>query len=92
MLDIARVSVKGQVTIPIEIRKKLGLKDGDKVIFMEKNGDFVLLNANRLAFAEFQRDMAGEAERAGLHSEQDVVDLVKKVRGDMWEVQHAGNV
>ena len=91
MLDVARVSVKGQVTIPVEIRRKLGLKGGDKVIFMEKSGEIVLMNSNRLAFEEFQRDMAGEAEKAGIKSEQDVVDLVKEVRKKMWEARLEGN-
>ncbi|MDR1193730.1 MAG: AbrB/MazE/SpoVT family DNA-binding domain-containing protein [Peptococcaceae bacterium] len=91
MLDLARISVKGQVTIPIEIRRRLGLKDGDKVVFMEKSGDIVLLNSNRLAFEDFQRDMVGEAERAGLNSEKDVVELVKQVRSDMWEARCAGD-
>ena len=91
MLDVARLSVKGQVTIPVEIRRKLGLKDGDKVVFMEKSGEIVLMNPNRLAFEEFQHDMADEAEKAGLNSVQDVVDLVKEVRSKMWEAQHEGN-
>jgi len=91
MLDVARISVKGQVTIPVEIRRKLCLKDGDKVVFIEKGGEIILMNSNRLAFEEFQRDMAGEAEKAGLNSEQDVVDLVKEIRGRMWEAQHAGD-
>jgi len=88
MLDIAKISVKGQVTIPVEIRKKLKLKDGDKVVFMEKSGEIVLMNSNRLAFEDFQREMAGEAEKAGLTSEQDVADLVKEVRGKLWETRH----
>ena len=91
MLNVARISVKGQVTIPVEIRNKLKLKDGDKVVFMEKSGEIVLINSNRLAFEEFQREMTGEAEKAGLNSEQDVVDLVKDVRGKMWEAQREGN-
>ncbi len=91
MLNVARISVKGQVTIPVEIRRKLGLKDGDKVVFMEKGGDIVLLNSNRFAFEEFQRDMAGEAEKSGLYSEQDVADLVKEVRGKIWGARHEGN-
>jgi AbrB family looped-hinge helix DNA binding protein len=91
MLDVARLSVKGQVTIPVEIRRHLGLKGGDKVVFMEKGNNILLLNSNRLAFEEFQRDMAGEAEKVGLNSEQDVVDLVKQVRGKMWEAQRAGD-
>lgn len=33
---------KGQVTIPIEVRKKLKLKPGDRVRFVEENGQIVL--------------------------------------------------
>ena len=84
-MDVARISVKGQVTIPIEIRKKLGLKEGDKVVFMEQGNNIVILNSNRLAFEEFQQAMDGVAEQAGITSEQDVVDLVKDVRQKMWE-------
>ena len=80
MQDMARISVKGQVTIPVAIRRMLGLKEGDKVVFAEKNGSIVLLNANRLAFEEFQRDMAGEAERVGWTSEEDVVNYCKEIR------------
>ena len=84
-MDVARISVKGQVTIPIEIRKKLGLKEGDKVVFMEQGSNIVILNSNRLAFEELQQGMAGAAEQAGITSEQDVVDIVKDIRHKMWE-------
>jgi AbrB family looped-hinge helix DNA binding protein len=88
MLDIAKISVKGQVTIPVEIRKKLKLKEGDKVVFMERSGEIVLVNSNRLAFEDFQSEMEGEAEKAGLASEQDVADFVKELRGKRWEAQY----
>jgi len=90
-MDVARISIKGQVTIPIAIRKRLGLKEGDKVVFLEKGEDVILINSNRLAFEEFQRDMMGEAEKAGLHNQQDVVDLVRQVRQQMWEAHNDGN-
>lgn len=89
---MARVSSKGQVTIPIEIRRSLGIKEGDKVVFAQKDGEIVLLNANRLAFTQFQKGMEGAAEEAGITSEQDVVDLVKQVRKQMWEEHHEGHV
>jgi len=91
-MDVARISIKGQVTIPIEIRKKLGLKEGDKVVFMEQGGNIVIMNSNRLAFEEFQRGMVGAAEQAGITSEQDVVDLVKDVRRKMWGDANDDNV
>jgi len=85
MMDMARISIKGQVTIPIAIRKTLGLKEGDKVVFAKKGGNIILLNSNRLAFEEFQRDMAGEAERVGWADEQYVIDYCKEIRREMWE-------
>ncbi len=30
---------KGQVTVPVEIRRALGLKEGDKLLFTMKNGE-----------------------------------------------------
>jgi AbrB family looped-hinge helix DNA binding protein len=39
----AALTSKGQITIPIEVRKKLGLKAGDRIGFIEnENGEFVL--------------------------------------------------
>jgi len=35
--------------------------------------------------------MIGEAEKTGITSEQDVVDLVDEIRGEIWGRQHAGN-
>jgi AbrB family looped-hinge helix DNA binding protein len=84
-MDMAKISVSGQVTIPAGIRQRLGLKDGDSVVFVEKGDYIVLQNSNRLAFEEFQREMTGEAEKAGVRSEQDAVDLVNLIRQKMWE-------
>lgn len=79
-MDVSRVSSKGQVTIPIEIRKKLGIKEGDKIVFMEKDNNIILINSNQLVYEEFQKEMAGEAEKVGIKSEQDVVEMVREVR------------
>ena len=39
----AGVTSKGQITIPAEVRKKLGLKPGDRVRFIEgENGEYIL--------------------------------------------------
>ena len=35
-MELAKVTSKGQVTIPIEIRKKLGIKNGDKILNLEE--------------------------------------------------------
>ena len=38
-----RVTVKGQVTIPQDIREKLGISPADEVDFIEENGRVYLL-------------------------------------------------
>lgn len=37
-MQLVAVTTKGQITIPIDIREKLGLKPGDKVIVEEDAG------------------------------------------------------
>ncbi len=44
-MELAKITMRGQITIPVEIRKKLGVKDGDKVIFLEENGRIIMGNA-----------------------------------------------
>ncbi len=87
-MELAKVMSKGQVTIPVGIRKRLNLKEGDKVIFLEKDGNIVIANSAMVALAQVQEEFTGEAERLGLKNEQDVVDLVKEVRREIREEQN----
>ena len=41
----SRMTSKGQVTVPVEVRRKLGLKQGDKVEFRESAGETVITRA-----------------------------------------------
>ncbi len=79
-MELAKITTRGQITLPLEIRKKLKVGEGDKVVFYEDNGRIVVENAAKLAFAQVREDFKGEAERLGLETEQDVVDMVKEVR------------
>ena len=42
MMISTSITQKGQVTIPISIRKKLGLKTGQKVAFTDRGKDVVI--------------------------------------------------
>jgi AbrB family looped-hinge helix DNA binding protein len=79
-MELAKITLRGQITIPVAIRKKLGVKDGDKVLFIEENGRIVMENSIRVALKDVQGAFRGEAERLGLKDEQDVVSMVKEVR------------
>ena len=79
-MELAKVMAKGQVTIPINIRRKLNLKEGDKIIFIEKDGNMIIANSAMVALKKIQSSLEGEAERLGLETEEDIVNLVKEVR------------
>ena len=79
-MELAKVTSKGQITIPIDIRKKLGLNNGDKVLFVEEDGKIIMMNSTLLAIREAQAAFKGEAEKLGLKDEKDVVAMIKQIR------------
>ena len=90
-MELAKVTSKGQITIPIAIRKLLGIKDGDKLLFVEKPEGIVVMNPTRMAFENLGQAFIGEAENVGLESEEDVVAMIKEIRRENWEKTNAHN-
>nr|WP_307741314.1 AbrB/MazE/SpoVT family DNA-binding domain-containing protein [uncultured Mobiluncus sp.] len=62
------------------MRRKLGVKDGDKVLFLDDGQRVVMVNVSVQALIRAQADFAGVADRLGVKTEQEVVDMVKEVR------------
>jgi len=96
-MNVARVSANGQITVPVEIRRALRLKKGDKIIFMRNdNGEIIVSNTSSVALHDneskegmlnaaiekLNRAMQDDWEKVGIYSEEDLLAFVKKVR---WE-------
>ena len=80
-MDLSTVTTNGQVTIPAAIRRLLGIKPGNKVLFFQRaNGDIVIGNATIAAIREAQEAFAGAAKDFGWETEDDVLDEVMKSR------------
>lgn len=80
-MNLAKISSNGQITVPVEIRRLLGLKSGDKVLFFQnKDGDVVINNASAKAIYKAQAAFSGVAEEMGVYNEDDVQELVNEVR------------
>lgn len=81
MIEVAKISSQGQVTIPSEIRKSLKLEPGDKIAFItNSNGEFILANASLLSLETAQIDFAGAAKEGGVTDEASLLTLIKEVR------------
>ena len=81
----------GQVIIHVHILKKLGLKEGSYVAFVEEGGTIYLANTLIMTLAIMREGFKGEAERLGLKDEQDVVALVKEVREEIRKERYKNN-
>ena len=85
MNEISRISTKGQVVIPLEIRKDLGLEVGTQVIVSRFNEYVVLKKASipdlRKEFEELTKWGVKYAKMKGIKSEKDVVRMIHEHRG-----------
>jgi len=84
-IDNAKVMSKGQVTIPKDIREILGVSCGDRITFIVENGSVRLINSVVYAMQILQAQMADEAEKTGLNSDDAVMEMVKEIRSESVE-------
>ena len=81
-VDNAKVMSKGQITIPKDVRKVLGVDPGDKVTFIVEGNVVRVVNAASYAMQVLQSQMLGTAESEGILSEEDVADFVTELRSE----------
>ena len=80
-MNLAKLSSTGQVTVPVEIRRFLRLKTGDKILFFQnESGEVVIGNASIDAIRKAQMAFEGVAESLGNPSDDDIQSWVDEVR------------
>jgi len=42
-MNLAKISTNGQITIPVEIRKALDVKSGDKIVFTQNEHGYIIV-------------------------------------------------
>jgi len=47
MMNLAKMSTNGQITVPVEIRRMLGVQAEDKIVFMQnEQGEIIVQKLN----------------------------------------------
>lgn len=85
IVDMAKVMSKGQITIPKEIRQKLGVDTGDKVMIIWDGERVSMMNPVAYALKMIQMEMEGEAEKVGLGTEEEIIAYCKQIRKELGE-------
>ena len=83
IIDNAKVMSKGQITLPKEIRVKLGVDTGDRVTLICDGDQVVMMNAAVYAMKLLQNGMLGEAQKNNVTSDEAVNLFVAEVRKEV---------
>lgn len=82
-MEVAKISSKGQITIPISIRKALRLQKGDKIVIREENGRYFFDNASLVSFTRVEDDFRGAAKEAGFNTEEEMQKYMLEIRQEV---------
>ena len=83
IFNTAKVMSKGQITLPADIRKNMKLAVGDRVALVFENDRVIMMNPAIYAMEVLQKEMEGEAKKAGLSTEEDIIDLCREIRAEV---------
>ena len=76
-VNVGSVTSKGQVTIPKEVRERLGLKSGDRVLFSIEGGEAMIRKVKHEKLSEI-------LERQGAWEGEDSLMFQRRLRKE-WE-------
>jgi AbrB family looped-hinge helix DNA binding protein len=76
-----RVSSKGQVVIPVNVRRAAGLKEGEKLLALAIDDTVILKKIADKTFEDTVKPIWGKVRQLGL-TEEDVDALIEEAKAD----------
>jgi AbrB family looped-hinge helix DNA binding protein len=78
--DIIKVSSKGQIVIPREVRKKLGVKGGEKLLVLTRDDEIVLRKTRELTMDDIARKISKTVQEEHIDVDKLVAEAVEWAR------------
>jgi len=82
MSDVVKVTSKGQVTLPVDIRNALGIDENSYLLF-ERVGEYVLMKKAELRMKEIQKILGNAAKRKKV-TKKELLKALERTRKRMW--------
>ena len=70
--DMVKVSSKGQIVIPKCVRERLGVRPGEKLLVLSRDGEILLRKTEEVSIEEI-------AEKIERHTKEECIDVDKLV-------------
>ncbi len=77
VVEIGKVSSRGQVAIPVEIRQEMGLQEGSKLLFFLQEGTLLIKKVSSSDWASVTQPLREAGKKI---KEQDVNELIHSMR------------
>ena len=82
MTDVVKVTSKGQITLPVNIRKAIGITD-DSYLVVEQVGEYVLMKKAEIRMKEIQNLLKNESKRKNI-TKKELLKLLEKSEKRVW--------
>lgn len=79
IFEMGSISSRGQIAIPSDIRKEMGLQEGTRVLFILEEDTLIMKKVTSETFAYITRPLKEEAKKSGL-KEADIPAILHKFR------------
>lgn len=85
VIGMARITAKGQITLPAAVRDAVEVRNGDDILFIRDNDGRIRVSSSELeAILRTQIALEGAADEAGISSEDDLLQLISQVRKEKY--------
>jgi bifunctional DNA-binding transcriptional regulator/antitoxin component of YhaV-PrlF toxin-antitoxin module len=81
--DVAILTSDGQITLPQKSLDILKVSVGERITFIYEDGYVVMANPIVYAFRKMQKSMKGEFEKAGIKSDEDILEICRQIRKEI---------
>ena len=77
IIEMGKISSRGQIAIPSDIRKELNLNEGEKVIFVVEDDTLLMKKVTSQTFASLTKPLREARKKI---RESEVTDVLHKLR------------
>lgn len=78
--DIIKISPKGQIVIPKNVREKLGLQTGEKLLVLSRDGDILLRKTKKTTIDQIAQKIAHQTADQNIDVDELVDEAIQWAR------------
>ncbi|MBS3174882.1 AbrB/MazE/SpoVT family DNA-binding domain-containing protein [Candidatus Woesearchaeota archaeon] len=79
VIEMGKISARGQIAIPAEIRREMDLQEGQRILFVLENDTLMIKKITTQTFSQITKPLKEAMKKTNLQ-EKDVPELLQQFR------------